>query len=184
MLFAPRMWRCFSCACFWLWCWCCLLHACGDVSVAGLCNVVKGLFAPRMWRCFHARKVELIARKVCSTHVEMFPAYIRYLSAQEGLLHACGDVSGIKIFKDVSSGFAPRMWRCFHFRLSFSLRPFVCSTHVEMFLTSRFSQDVKSSLLHACGDVSVPRFVPLLTLLVCSTHVEMFPSRQVPPAPR
>ena len=50
--------------------------------------------------------------------------------------------------------FAPRMWRCFQlvaFGYSLSV---VCSTHVEMFLTSGPCADATGCLLHACGDVS------------------------------
>ena len=202
--FAPRMWRCFPAPAedpaARVVCsthvemflesleFCqeglCLLHACGDVSMHERSNSSPGRYAPRMWRCFLLISATYQLRKVCSTHVEMFLSTRSIFYINDSLLHACGDVSKTAEASGWDESFAPRMWRCFLPFVSALRSCQVCSTHVEMFLTSRFSQDVKSSLLHACGDVSVPRFVPLLTLLVCSTHVEMFPSRQVPPAPR
>ena len=70
----------------------------------------------------------------------------------------------------------------------------VCSTHVEMFLRRCLRSPALRSLLHACGDVSVYTFRPLVLdasaprmwrcffsgtsrnayCRVCSTHVEMF----------
>ena len=132
--------------------------------------------------------------QVCSTHVEMFLILFPPIIQTPGLLHACGDVSFRKPLDIRLAWFAPRMWRCFHGRRHGQDAGWVCSTHVEMFLTSFLPPDSLFSLLHACGDVSgsdntiqisdsfAPRmwrcFWPYPALVwreeVCSTHVEMF----------
>ena len=71
-------------------------------------------FAPRMWRCFKLKSASDSAFFVCSTHVEMFLGRDAGYTSGRRLLHACGDVSlETDKFED-SSGFAPRMWRCFY----------------------------------------------------------------------
>ena len=152
------------------------------------------LFAPRMWRCFSPYLFVSLLEGVCSTHVEMFPPSCTSSAPWLGLLHACGDVSAAPLDSGAMRSFAPRMWRCFSKSWAglFSIR--VCSTHVEMFLVRHHGQPHPSSLLHACGDVSVAENCALSALtfaprmwrcfknlqfyedfgVVCSTHVEMF----------
>ena len=175
-LFAPRMWRCFffrtksfaeSSVCsthvemfprqdqekqslF------CLLHACGDVSRSRALRTSCQWFAPRMWRCFSGRVGCPGIVLVCSTHVEMFLFCIYLQYRCESLLHACGDVSRLSLMSYPKSLFAPRMWRCFSARTSWQARRSVCSTHVEMFLPQPSMSPISASLLHACGDVSIP----------------------------
>ena len=172
-----------------------LLHACGDVSLSRLQPLLRMVFAPRMWRCFSASAPKVAAGCVCSTHVEMFLCLMALLVLLVGLLHACGDVSlGVFGFQGRFE-FAPRMWRCFLLGLLKHFHRVVCSTHVEMFLTTRGRGLIRGSLLHACGDVSkrpttthsTSEFAPRMWRcffescyvygfsLVCSTHVEMFP---------
>ena len=109
--FAPRMWRCFSpCLFVSLLEGVCsthvemflslnqnplmtmsLLHACGDVSTQGpSCTRTRG-FAPRMWRCFFFQIQAWNLARVCSTHVEMFPACRGRDRQGRRLLHACGE---------------------------------------------------------------------------------------------
>ena len=166
-MFLPKVSVRFHCSC--------LLHACGDVSERRAAGAATQRFAPRMWRCFRGQRRGHPEGAVCSTHVEMF------LSFSESL--------------DGPWGFAPRMWRCFHLRDSQHCIRGVCSTHVEMFPWHRPTFPTRSSLLHACGDVSKCQIISPVILLfaprmwrcfygdhdeknnhgVCSTHVEMFP---------
>ena len=148
-----------------------------------------------MWRCFYGLFTTIRPRKVCSTHVEMFLKLCTSHELSRRLLHACGDVSMLRVRKRMHLLFAPRMWRCFcDLRSSVYLIP-VCSTHVEMFLNFIVLNCFRMSLLHACGDVSrnqlshitVKLFAPrmwrcfpygipkVIATFVCSTHVEMFP---------
>ena len=90
---APRMWRCFLRNDRFMFLDNRLLHACGDVSAPAGSWRRKGKSAPRMWRCFCALSTKWILRRVCSTHVEMFPSPLAQLSWMISLLHACGDVS-------------------------------------------------------------------------------------------
>ena len=112
------------------------------------------------------------------------------------MLHARGDVSGTDNEIVISRSYAPRTWRCFHLMQSYLQIRKVCSTHVEMFLTTRQIPPEKLCMLHARGDVStgirsrssLPTYAPrtwrcfLLSIRkgikchVCSTHVEMFPT--------
>ena len=73
---------------------------------------------------------------VCSTHVEMFPNPCPADRRRTCLLHACGDVSVPEFETWGPLGFAPRMWRCFHRRRHGQDAGWVCSTHVEMFLST------------------------------------------------
>ena len=124
----------------------------------------------------------------------MFPSDIPDRLRGDSLLHACGDVSVSGTLTGWNSSFAPRMWRCFYVATEITLNNGVCSTHVEMFLTSLYQAVDDPGLLHACGDVSytigdvwgwakfAPRMWRCFLLLapahlstpVCSTHVEMF----------
>ena len=148
-----------------------------------------------MWRCFSVDVVPEIGRKVCSTHVEMFPARKRGAKWEYRLLHACGDVSRDRFGLSGAGESAPRMWRCFPVSMSAAGSSVVCSTHVEMFPNLGGWAGLMLSLLHACGDVSVDirdfeqvmRSAPRMWRCfynaavvngppeVCSTHVEMFP---------
>ena len=124
----------------------------------------------------------------------MFLVPLSYPEHLLRLLHACGDVSYELIWRRPKLGFAPRMWRCFHYFQDNSHLQFVCSTHVEMFPPPLRRMPSRECLLHACGDVSsallsarrnafAPRmwrcflllYTPIERLYVCSTHVEMFP---------
>ena len=126
------------------------------------------LFAPRMWRCFSSTGFPDHGLQVCSTHVEMFPAYAYLEFRLARLLHACGDVSVLVCGDDPCRAFAPRMWRCFSSYVHDYQICGVCSTHVEMFLPGAEHKRMESRLLHACGDVSkfmkiysaVARFAP------------------------
>ena len=113
-----------------------LLHACGDVSRRAFPCPALPVFAPRMWRCFPVIASCGAFCLVCSTHVEMF-------------------LTAMALFKD-SGRFAPRMWRCFPSSPFLYSAISVCSTHVEMFPTSQPLDSTTRSLLHACGDVSLP----------------------------
>ena len=155
-----------------------LLHACGDVSTYIDRTILRSKFAPRMWRCFleaGSRDTRcrfaprmwrcflfsvstLFLTIVCSTHVEMFHTPVWPCGAWVSLLHACGDVSYIRTVVDEYFKFAPRMWRCFLISFECLASHLVCSTHVEMFPASRSSSASGRRLLHACGDVSSPRY--------------------------
>ena len=134
----------------------------------------------------------------------MFLLILHVVNAKRRLLHACGDVSHSAFLSRPTRRSAPRMWRCFHSPGYLDMTSSVCSTHVEMFLSSSHSPFHPDRLLHACGDVS-SRSSPLspyfgsaprmwrcfladgdlaAPLDVCSTHVEMFPlgKRQKPRA--
>ena len=124
----------------------------------------------------------------------MFPISKRLLLMLLSLLHACGDVSRHVFLSASSKGFAPRMWRCFFHSIKTPWWPWVCSTHVEMFLRRVHHVQGHGGLLHACGDVSFSRFkhgilqgfAPRMWRCflhvegeigkadVCSTHVENF----------
>ena len=136
--------------------WPSLLHACGDVSMVWSSATRTAMFAPRMWRCFWLVSLGLHNQKVCSTHVEMFPEGNPQGDDRLRLLHACGDVSTFTTVEEFMNEFAPRMWRCFSCRLWQQSFWCVCSTHVEMFPTSQPLDSTTRSLLHACGDVSLP----------------------------
>ena len=104
----------------------------------------------------------------------MFPS-VRLCDVHLGrLLHACGDVSITLTTAADAKESAPRMWRCFHATIHLTYWDFVCSTHVEMFLSIRHFATNRLGLLHACGDVSVLVDRTKVPSTVCSTHVEMF----------
>ena len=136
-----------------------LLHACGDVSIAALIWSHTLSSAPRMWRCFSVLKSTSSLSVICSTHVEMFPVRFPEKGTRQDLLHACGDVSTAKRERGRTRPSAPRMWRCFQSAVDSSDISVICSTHVEMFLSSSRLKARSGYLLHACGDVS-HRMVP------------------------
>ena len=124
----------------------------------------------------------------------MFPLHSGDDEGEEGLLHACGDVSYNEHLDLLKIASAPRMWRCFYKEEGLLLPLSVCSTHVEMFPGIHSPGALRIRLLHACGDVSISRPSALPSALsaprmwrcfldenappmfvgVCSTHVEMF----------
>ena len=174
VLFAPRMWRCFSLRALALSTpvVCSthvemfpemtkaittersLLHACGDVSSLAASRAAIFWFAPRMWRCFFIFRRPHYGKDVCSTHVEMFLSLTISRLMTSCLLHACGDVSTAAQLQTTLEGFAPRMWRCFSWCEFQCSSASVCSTHVEMFLRLAKTFGHAGGLLHACGDVS------------------------------
>ena len=90
------------------------------------------------------------------------------------MLHARGDVSDSPVTYNVDVSYAPRTWRCFYNSRAYTGEVMVCSTHVEMFLTSDQICKLKESMLHARGDVSHFLVGDMVRIKVCSTHVEMF----------
>ena len=136
-----------------------LLHACGDVSLQSKGARTTFGSAPRMWRCFRPGAQGDERASICSTHVEMFLPAARRSLKQQNLLHACGDVSDSPDIHDDFITSAPRMWRCFLGPAFVPAAHPICSTHVEMFLSSSRLKARSGYLLHACGDVS-HRMVP------------------------
>ena len=130
--------------------------------------------APRMWRCFLSTHPAMYTAEICSTHVEMFLVGTSTGITERHLLHACGDVSFLPAPSSISPESAPRMWRCFWDAGLFDVAPHICSTHVEMFLSTKFS--TLSPMR------SAPRMWRCFLYMqrddwvgwICSTHVEMF----------
>ena len=140
---APRMWRCFS-------------PYLAVSLLEGICSTHVEMF-PRMWRCFRPGAQGDERASICSTHVEMFLRRTPHMAYRKHLLHACGDVSDSPDIHDDFITSAPRMWRCFYRGRHFGRVHAICSTHVEMLPRPKRVPMPTSHLLHACGDVSVPK---------------------------
>ena len=86
--------------------------------------------------------VHAVLDMVFSTHVEMFLSQAEDRLEMVSFLHACGDVSFLRMAVTDSDVFSPRMWRCFLVPVMKSKIFVVFSTHVEILLSWICSNEI------------------------------------------
>ena len=121
-----------------------------------------------MWGCFCRRLPTMYVSLVFPTHVGVFLTEAFLSAAASSLPHACGGVSPITASLPRHTVSSPRMWGCFRYAITPSIRTKVFPTHVGVFLDYGHIKKRDSGLPHACGGVSSP--VPCATCAGCLPH--------------
>ena len=174
-----------------------LLRACGGISLSHCLRVLELSSSPRMRRYFRFFRHALRGTVLFSAHAEVFPKSALVYPESAPLLRACGGIStglGSSFMREISS---PRMRR--YFRGDPAQHPAggLFSAHAEVFPFVSYARATLTTLLRACGGISVcvvcashlnyssPRmrryFLPRLphrrTPILFSAHAEVFPSK-------
>ncbi len=130
----------------------CLPHRRGDVSRAEEPHVARLGSSPQAWGCFRRANRRPRQDKVFPTGVGMFLHKRSHESAQFGLPHGRGDVSGFGSIYDYLS--SPRAWGCFSGHCCEQRGDCVFPTGEGMFPSGAYTPDLYRSLPHGRGDVS------------------------------
>ena len=129
-----------------------VLHVCGDDPLLPDFLIFSCLCSPRMWRWSFINSKKTFNLHVFSTYVEMIPSSEKLAKSFKCVLHVCGDDPVVQKKVDQVSECSPRMWRWswgFSWCLSISR---VFSTYVEMIPLGQILANLKSRVLHVCGD--------------------------------
>ncbi len=111
-------------------------------------------FSPRAWRCFYSTSLQMTARTVFSTCVEVFPERKRRTNRRRRFLHVRGGVSPEYVKRLLQEKFSPRAWRCFTLKIKETANYIVFSTCVEVFLFKNVLEGIRGCFLHVRGGVS------------------------------
>ena len=131
-----------------------LPHARGGVSSRKDVFAEKEASSPRSWGCFRVRAGSAGSDAVFPTLVGVFPTGAQHCRSGQGLPHARGGVSLLKMQDALGIGSSPRSWGCFLSRLAHATGYRVFPTLVGVFLILSMQCFTTQCLPHARGGVS------------------------------